>query len=76
MIMTSMSVFPSLFIGRREVVLALETQRSFTAEEGGSAFVCGACEEVMLTTHDRADVHDVVVKCRCGEYNQLSRRLG
>lgn len=68
MIMTSMRVFPSLFVGRREVVSAVEA-RAFTAEEVSSVFLCGACEEVVLT--DRADIRDVVVKCRCGEYNQL-----
>ena len=31
----------------------------------------GACEAVVLTTHDRQDLRDVVVRCRCGEYNQL-----
>lgn len=71
MIMTSMRVFPSLFVGRREVVPALETARSFDASEVKSVFICGACEEVLLTDQDRADIRDVVVKCRCGEYNQL-----
>lgn len=71
MIMTSMRVFPGLFVGRREVVPALETARSFADGEVSSVFVCGACEEVMLTDQDRADIRDVVVKCRCGEYNQL-----
>lgn len=71
MIMTSMRVFPSLFVGRREVVPALETSRSFNAEEVGSVFICGACEEILLTDQDRSDMRDVVVKCRCGEYNQV-----
>lgn len=69
MIMTSMRVFPGLFVGRREVVSAIETPRSFDGAE--TAFVCGACEEVVLTSVQRADMADVVVKCRCGEYNQL-----
>lgn len=71
MIMTSMRVFPSLFVGRREVIQAVETPHVFQADEAGSVFVCGACEEIILTSHERADLRDVVVKCRCGEYNQL-----
>lgn len=68
MIMTSMRVFPGLFVGRREVVSAIET-RAFGADE--AVFVCGACDEVVLSQGDRADLNDVVVKCRCGEFNQL-----
>lgn len=68
MIMTSMRVFPGLFVGRREVVSAIES-RTFSATE--AVFICGACEEVVLTQEDRADLRDVVVKCRCGEFNQL-----
>jgi hypothetical protein len=68
MIMTSMRVFPGLFIGRREVVSAIES-RSFGADE--AVFVCGACDEVVLSEADRADLRDVVVKCRCGQFNQL-----
>jgi hypothetical protein len=71
MIMTSMRVFPGLFVGRREVICAVETPRSFEDGAARSAFVCGACEEVMLTDQERADLADIVVRCRCGEYNQL-----
>jgi hypothetical protein len=71
MIMTSMRVFPGLFVGRREVVSAVEASRSFEAGEVSSVFVCGACEEVVLTDKDPTDMRDVVVKCRCGEFNQL-----
>ncbi|MFN3511507.1 MAG: hypothetical protein ACK41C_00555 [Phenylobacterium sp.] len=71
MIMTSMRVFPGLFVGRREVICAVEAPQGLAAGEARSAFVCGACEEVMLTDQERADVRDVVVRCRCGEYNQL-----
>ena len=39
--------------------------------EAGSVFLCGACEEVVMTGRDNAQMRDVVVKCRCGEYNQL-----
>ena len=70
MIMTSLRVFPGLFVGRREVVQAVESPEVL-ADLGGSAFLCGACEEVVLTSHERADLRDVVVKCRCGEFNQL-----
>lgn len=71
MIMTQMRVFPSLFVGRRELIHAVETPHEFQADEAGSVFTCGACEEIVLTSHERADIRDVVVKCRCGEYNQL-----
>ncbi len=70
MIMTSLRVFPSLFIGRREVIQAVESP-VITDSATGSAFLCGACEEVVLTGRDAAEMRDVVVKCRCGEYNQL-----
>jgi len=70
MIMTSLRVFPSLFIGRREVIQAVETT-AIDASQPGSAFLCGACEEVVMTGRDNAQMRDVVVKCRCGEYNQL-----
>lgn len=70
MIMTSLRVFPGLFVGRREVVQAVESPQ-FSADEAGSAFLCGACEEVVLTSRERDDLRDVVVRCRCGEYNQL-----
>lgn len=71
MIMTSLRVFPSLFVGRRELIQAVETPHVFQADEAGSVFTCGACEEIVLTSYERADIRDVVVKCRCGEYNQL-----
>lgn len=70
MIMTSLRVFPGLFVGRREVVQALETA-PLSDGEAGSAFVCGSCEEIVLTSRERDDLRDVVVRCRCGEYNQL-----
>lgn len=69
MIMTSLRVFPGLFVGRREVVQALETPP--VSDGAGSAFICGACEEIVLTGREREDLRDVVVRCRCGEYNQL-----
>lgn len=68
--MTPMRTFPSLFVGRRSLVEAMETD---SAEAGahGTAFTCGACDAVILTAESREAVADVVVKCRCGEYNQL-----
>ena len=41
------------------------------AEPAGSVFICGACEEIVLTGCDTDELRDVVVKCRCGEFNQL-----
>lgn len=70
MIMTSLRVFPSLFIGRREVLQAVESP-VVSQTESGPVFLCGACEEVVMTGRDDAQMRDVVVKCRCGEYNQL-----
>lgn len=70
MIMTSLRVFPSLFIGRREVIQAVEAA-SVDQSQPGSAFLCGACEEVVVTGREPEQMRDVVVKCRCGEYNQL-----
>ncbi len=70
MIMTSLRVFPGLFVGRREVLQAVESPQ-VAADEAGSAFLCGACEEVVMTSREREDLSDVVVRCRCGEYNQL-----
>jgi len=70
MIMTSMRVFPGLFVGRREVVMALESDQNLTGEPD-TVFLCGACEAVVMTNREQTDFAQVVVKCRCGEYNQL-----
>ncbi|MDO8798787.1 hypothetical protein [Phenylobacterium sp.] len=70
MIMTSMRVFPSLFIGRRDLVEAVAIDLDNTPDVG-AAFTCGACDEVILTGQDATSAREVVVKCRCGEYNQL-----
>lgn len=70
MIMTSMRVFPGLFVGRREVIQAVEVAQE-QAKPADSVFVCGACEEIVLTGCDTDELRDVVVKCRCGEFNQL-----
>ncbi|HET6970053.1 MAG TPA: hypothetical protein VFH92_02915 [Phenylobacterium sp.] len=64
--MIELRTFPGLFVGRRTVVLADETPR----EEDGSVFGCGACRQP-LARADRSFFADVVVRCRCGEFNQL-----
>jgi hypothetical protein len=56
---------PGLWIGRRTVLLAEREVRG-----GQTAFHCGACDEVVLSADQAADLRDVVVKCGCGEYNQ------
>ena len=57
---------PGLWIGRRTVLLAEREVRG-----GQTAFHCGACDEVVLGADEALDLRDVVVKCRCGEYNQV-----
>lgn len=64
--MIELRTFPGLFVGRRTLLLAEEAPR----DQDGSAFACGACHEELLRA-DRAFLNDVVVKCRCGEFNQL-----
>ena len=64
--MIELRTFPGLFVGRRTVLRADEAPRDLD----GSAFACGACGEELLRA-DRAFLNDVVVKCRCGEFNQL-----
>jgi hypothetical protein len=68
MMMTPLRTFPSLFIGRRALVDAMEVNLD---DARGVAFTCGACEDVILTAESRDAIRDVVVKCRCGEFNQL-----
>lgn len=70
MLMTPMRVFPSLFVGRRSLVDAIAVD-AVHAKAPGVAFTCGACEAIIFTAENREAVADVVVKCRCGEYNQL-----
>jgi len=62
-----MRVVPALWIGRRSLVLAEKIE----GQNGeGEALRCGACEqEIVSASHP--NLHDVVVKCQCGEYNQL-----
>ena len=61
-----MRTFPGLFIGRRSVVVA---QLCDEGEAGG--YRCGACERLIHRTCDPAELRDVVVRCSCGEVNQL-----
>jgi hypothetical protein len=62
-----MRTFPGLFVGRRTVVAA-----DSSAKDGaGMQFVCGACDDVIFSAKDREVLSDMVVKCRCGEFNQL-----
>lgn len=64
--MIEMRTFPGLFVGRRTVVLAEEAPR----DQDGPAYACGACRQELART-ERSFFADVVVKCRCGEFNQL-----
>lgn len=56
---------PGLWIGSRTVLLAEREAR------GRTTFHCGACDEVVLGADEAADLRDVVVRCACGEYNQV-----
>jgi hypothetical protein len=62
-----MRTVPGLFIGRRTVIAAQEA----SAEPGQTAYRCGACESVILARTEPVELRDVVVKCGCGEINQL-----
>lgn len=64
--MIELRTFPGLFVGRRTLVQAEDTPKG----SEGSAYACGACREVLVRA-DRSFFNDVVVKCRCGEFNQL-----
>ena len=62
-----MRTVPGLFIGRRTLICAEPTAPG--TEQTG--YRCGACERVILPAGDPAALRDVVVKCGCGEINQL-----
>lgn len=68
MLSVPMRTFPGLFVGRRTVVPADSSAR--TAAEG-LRFVCGACDDVIFSAKDRQMLSDMVVRCTCGELNQL-----
>lgn len=67
MLEVPMRTFPGLFVGRRTVLAAQEV----TEGAEGTVYRCGACNDVILAETDQARLRDVVVKCRCGEFNQL-----
>jgi len=62
-----MRTVPGLFIGRRTVI----TAQAVSAQPGETAYRCGACDSVILAQTEPAELRDVVVKCGCGEINQL-----
>jgi hypothetical protein len=62
-----MRTVPGLFIGRRTVLAAQPPAEGVNA----AGYRCGACDEVILSGREPADLRDVVVKCGCGEINQL-----
>jgi hypothetical protein len=62
-----MRTVPGLFIGRRTLICAEPTAPGM--EQTG--YRCGACERAILPAGDPAALRDVVVKCSCGEINQL-----
>lgn len=67
MLSVPMRTFPGLWVGRRTVVEADNT----ALDDGATRFVCGSCDDVIFSAEDRAVLADLVVKCRCGEFNQL-----
>lgn len=67
MLAVPMRTFPGLFVGRRTLVEAQES----SVESQGARFVCGACDDIIFTAQDREALSDLVVKCRCGEFNQI-----
>ena len=60
--------FPGLFVGRRTLVNA---DTPAEAPPHALRFVCGACDETIFSAEDRSFLADLVIKCRCGEFNQL-----
>lgn len=62
-----MRTVPGLFIGRRTLICAEPPAPG----ADGAGYRCGACDEVILADTDPAALRDVVVKCGCGEINQL-----
>lgn len=68
MLAVPMRTFPGLFVGRRTVMMAQEV---VDTAERTAAYRCGACNELILAGPEQSELRDVVVKCRCGEYNQI-----
>ncbi len=63
--------FPGLFVGRRTLVNAAAPGQVSEAPDQAIRFVCGACDETIFSAQDRSFLADLVIKCRCGEFNQL-----
>ena len=66
MLSIPMRTVPSLFVGRRTLVLANEVN-----VDGAKDYHCGACETVIARASDNEAFRDVVVRCDCGEHNQI-----
>ena len=64
MTFVQMRTVPGLFVGRREII------RCVPADGDGAAYRCGACDRLMTPDGDQELAH-VVLKCECGELNQL-----
>lgn len=62
-----MRTVPGLFVGRRTLICAEPPAPG----AGDNGYRCGACDSVILAAADPAELRDVVVKCGCGEFNQL-----
>ena len=62
-----MRTIPGLFVGRRTLLTADQAPR----DPAATPYVCGACDDVVITGAGKSFLRDVVVKCRCGEFNQL-----
>ena len=62
-----MRTVPGLFIGRRTLICA-EPPAAGAQHDG---YRCGACDSVIHAAADPAELRDVVVRCGCGEINQL-----
>jgi hypothetical protein len=58
---------PGLWIGRRTIVQSQPGE----VTGGETAFRCGSCDDVVVAADHVPDLRDVVVKCGCGEYNQV-----
>jgi hypothetical protein len=66
----TMQTVPGLFVGRREVLQARPV------EDGGEAYRCGGCDNLMSLPEERPGPREFVVRCGCGEFNQLTAVLG
>ena len=62
-----MRTIPGLFVGRRTLLTADQAPR----DPAATPYVCGACDDVVITGAGKSFLRDVVVKCRCGSFNQL-----